>query len=261
MKFFDFNVNEYDLLAQRVLRPQLYDVLKQSALTQRFERLGLSDEAIKGENVLVHTLRLICRVTALPESVEENKSKYTIIVLLHDLPETRVLRKAGRTSDDTAPEKASSQALDQNTKLTEGEAAREMFNEEELKLYEEFELASDYLKGKIKNTPTGPSLLSKILDKIDSDMFYHLAVIKSLGNLGGLTEKGQSLAFEQYTAYSARLDSLRQTEVSNIAELCQELLDNCMLAIKDMWSRVPEDQIPQIIKKNLTDMQLHEQLA
>lgn len=256
---FDFDVQQYAAVAREILRPELYEVLEQSTLTGRFKRLGLSSRVINKENVYVHILRLLCRVDSLPLVFDAYKAESKKELAIHDLPETLSLRKMGKRSDVTSTEKSGSSTLDQKVSLTEYEAAQELFGDgEELRMYEEFEQASSYLKGRTDETPSGTALICKILDKIDSDLFYHIAASQSIDILKRprFKKKGQGLAFEQYTAYSERLALLAQTEVSREAELCQWLLDGCMLTIKDIWEPVPKKRIPRTIRQNLATMQL-----
>ncbi len=248
-----FNDNN---MAKDLLRPELYDILREAKMIQRFEGLGLSPRAIQGENVKVHTLRLISSVDELLID-EEIKDACRKTLAIHDLPEVKQLIETGKTADVTAPEKASKLNLDKQVEKSEGEMARIIFNEDELNLYLDFSDASNFLKNRNQKTPTEVALICKILDKIDADLHYHQMTISDGENWGKLNSKGQSLAFEQYGPFSQRLDLLKDEELSDAAKLCQDLLNKTMLSIKEIWKEISTEEMPSLIKKNLANFQIH----
>lgn len=253
---FDQISEKYEAVAKDLLRQELYDILQQAEKIQRFEKLGFSLSVIKGETVKIHTLRTSSRVDELPID-EEIKNPIKITSLIHDLPEVKKLIETGKTADTTAPEKALRVDLDEAIEKSEEEMARIIFNDDEFKLYLDFSNASDFLKNKKQETPTAVGLISKILDKIDADLHYHEMAIKNCENWKNLNEKGQSLAFDQYIFFSQRLDSLKDTEISDAAKLCQDLIDKTMLSIKEIWSETSPEEMPSLIQKGLQNFKIN----
>lgn len=247
---------EAESMAHDILRPELFVILQQAASTQRYTDLGLSQESIQGQNVKIHTLRMMLMVNNLPIS-EEVKNDCVMTLAIHDLPETVELIRLGRTSDTTAPQKALSQNLDKQVEKDEEKTAKKIFTPDELTLYLAFSQAGDFLKNRNQNLPTTTGLISKILDKVDADLGYHKAAITSRANHDEFSIKGQSLAFDQYLPFSQRLDLLQNTNLSDIGNLCQGLVNNTMLSIQEMWSKIPPSQIPPTIKTCLDDFHLY----
>ena len=256
---FDFDSTSFNLLAEDILRPELFELLQESVQIQRFVGLGLPDYAIEGENVHRHTLRLACRVCTLPLTDTE-RSEYLLTLLIHDLPETKTLIDSGESADTTATIKSTDAGLELNVEYDEMVAAHKIFTSEELGCYEEFDLASRFLKSKETNLlPTDMALLCKILDKVDADLFFHLAArqaaLQNHRDLGNLWGKAQELAFKQYGEYSDRLRTLEDTNLATTAVICQSLLDTCMIVIIQIWSKVPKQKIPRVIQENITQIQ------
>lgn len=81
--------------------------------------------------------------------------------------------------------------------------------------------------------------------------------IASRNNWQEVGDKGQKLAFDLHKTCSNRLDTLKDTRLSNAAILCQELLDDTMLSIKEMWDKVVPDEVPLVIRECLDDFQVH----
>jgi 5'-deoxynucleotidase YfbR-like HD superfamily hydrolase len=247
---------EAENIAQTILRPELFTILQQASATQRYTGLGLSPESIKGQNVKIHTLRLIIMANNLPVD-EETKKTCIKTLAIHDLPETAELIRLGRTSDTTAPQKALSPHIDKQVEKNEEKTARIIFTLEELTLYLAFSQAKDFLKNKNQNLPTTTGLISKILDKIDGDLIYHQMAITNSTNYQSLNAKAQSLAFEQYLPFSQKLDLLSGTNLSKIKSICQDFIDNDMLSIKELWNKIPPEQIPSNIKTYLDNFHIY----
>lgn len=245
-----------EFVAKSILRPELYEILQQADKIQRLTGLGLLPSAIQGETVKAHTLRLISMVDDFPVD-RQAKNDIRLTLAIHDLPETSQLISVARTSDTTAVDKALSDTLDQQISQTEEQVAMNIFNDNELELYLEFEKASSYLKGRSQDLPTAIGLISKVCDKTDADIHYHMSAIASRNDWQELNNKGPKLGFDLYKNYSTRLDSLSDTRLYNASILCQELLDNTMLSIQKMWSKVAPDEIPPIITECLDGLQLH----
>jgi len=252
----EIKFDQHEVVAKDLLRPELYAILQQAEKIQRFEKLGFSLNVIQGETVKIHTLRTSSRVDELSID-EEIKNLIRTTSLIHDLPEVKKLIEIGKTADTTAPEKALRVDLDEAIERSEEEMARIIFNDDELNLYLDFSNASDFLKNKTQKIPTNIGLISKILDKIDADLHYHEMAINDHKNWKNLNEKGQSLAFDQYVSFSQRLDSLKDTEVSDAAKLCQDLLNKTMLSIKEIWSKTSPEEMPTLIQKGLQNFKLH----
>lgn len=243
---YSFDHDEFLRKAKRLLRPELYRLLREGNKIQRFRRLGLPDKLIKGETVKVHTLRLLCRVEQLDLNADF-RDKYRLTVLIHDLPEVAALLQQGKYSDLTAPEKASNNKLDEQISKNESEIAITVFNDNELSLYQEFVKASEYLKDRSDVIPTGIGLICKMLDKVDADLFFHLTILKGIGELSELNEAAQKLAFEQYKPFSKRICRLFTADIKSEAEFAQKLLDSCMEEIVELWEGVDEENMPDVI--------------
>ncbi len=254
--YFNQPLEKYESLTQDFLRPELYDILQQAKLIQRFEGLGLSLESIQGETVKTHTLRLMFGIDELPIS-EEIKNSCRKTLVIHDLPEVKKLIETNKTADTTAPEKALRVDLDEEIEKSEKKIALKIFNDKELKLYLDFSNANNFLKNRRQKPPTTVGLICKFLDKIDGDLHYHTAAIASRDNWKELNAKGQNLAFEQYISFSQKLDLLKDTKLSDTTILCQNLLNSTMLTIQEMWNEVPPNEIPPIIKKCSDNFKIH----
>jgi 5'-deoxynucleotidase YfbR-like HD superfamily hydrolase len=242
--------------AKTILRPELFAIFKKAASTQRYTGLGLSPESIQEQNVKNHTLRLILMAQDLPID-EETKKACIKTLAIHDLPETVELARLGRTSDTTAPQKALSPNLDKQVEKDEEKAANLIFDPEELALYLAFSQASDFLKDRNPNLPTATGLISKILDKTEGDLTYHQIAVINPDNYPYLNPKAQSLAFEKYIPFSQKLNSLKSTNLTDASIICQNLIDNSMLLIKELWNKIPPEQISSTIKTYLDNFHLY----
>lgn len=255
-EYFTQPLDSCEIIAKSILRPELYEILQQADNIQRFTGLGFLPSSIQGETVKAHTLRLISMIDDLPGD-EQTKRTLQITLAIHDLPETSQLIATNQTSDTTATDKALSLILDQQVSATEEQVAMNIFNDNEYELYLEFEKASDYLKGRSQDLPTEIGLISKICDRVDADVRYHVAAIASRNNWQEFGDKGPKLGFDLYIACSTMLDDLKDTRLSNASILCQELLDNAMLTIQEMWGKVVPDEVPLIIWECLDNFQIH----
>ena len=246
----------YEQQAREILRPELVHLLNQADTIQRFCGVGLTSESIKGKTVKRHTLDLLPRVDGYIDGEMALQCKK--MLLLHDLPETRRLILRNETADTTEVEKRSSSNIDNLVESEEMIVARSIFINEELELYQDFSRASDFVKDKTSELPTGLGLVAKILDKVDGDINYHLAA--SGGRLPNLDLKlrGQTLAFEQYKEISKILDSLRETELKEVVILVQKILNDSMLEIGGMWRNVAREKIPKYIIMGLNEFILRE---
>jgi len=256
LEYIDRPIDSPETLAKDILRPVLYAILQQADSIQRLTGLGLLPSSIQGETVKAHTIRLVALANILPGN-EKTKNALMLTLAIHDLPETGQLIAVNRRSDTTAVDKALSAELDQQISVTEEQVATNIFNSDELNLYHEFEKASSYLKGRSQDLPTEIGLISKICDKIDADIHYHMAAIANRNDWSKLCDKGPKLGFDLYEAYSTKLVELKNTSLSNSSILCQELMNSTMLKIQEIWNEVPQNEVPQIIKECLENFKMY----
>lgn len=240
--------------ARRTLRPDLYATFQLSEETVRFAGLGFPEEGL-WDNVKIHSLRIVDRIDQLPIP-DDLKTRAKKGGLVHDIPETEMLQRAKREgeriTDVTATAKAEDKSLDSRTDFDEDRVAREILTSDEYELYSEVANASGFLKGNEDSaTPSATGLIVKMCDKIDSDLTFHLLARENRQNVPELSVKGQSLAFDQYSAYLERLKLLEGSEVSEASILCQKLLSRCIETIREIWSEVPTEEIPAVILQNL----------
>ena len=254
--YFDKPLDDNEAIAKNLLRPELYDILQQAESIQRFTGLGLLPESIQGETVKTHTLRLISWINDLPIT-EEIKSACIHTCTIHDLPEVKRLITINKTADTTAVAKALAPDIDQKIEKDENQTAREIFTDYEYQLYENITQASEFLKGRSAVLPTEVGLLSKIIDKSDGDIRYHIAARKNHAKGNKLNEKAQKLAFEQYSIFSEKLDQIGKREALYRKGLPQNILNNAMFTIQDIWSVVPSRRLPTAISICLRNFQIH----
>lgn len=251
--------NEGGLIAVTILRPELHEILELYGKKQRFNDMGFSPEIIKGETVEAHIKRLLIIGKRLKID-EEIKNDCELLLGIHDLPEIAVLEEEGKVADTTAVEKDINPDLDKKIEEAEMKKAREIFNDKEFELYEQFSEASAFLKrkSKIEKIPTAKGLFCKVLDKIDADLKYHEFVKKDRNNWDNFGKESKCLSFKHYETFSTRLDLLRtNNNLASIVELCQNLLDEAMLSVIEMWKDVSLDEMPQDIRKGIDNFKIH----
>lgn len=232
------------------LRPALKESLLLGKNIHRFTGDDLPPQVVK-DNVHDHTLRLHQLATTLPfphQIISEIKTT----VLIHDIPEIICLIQHDRNRDLTAPEKAKDPILAQQIATEETRVAFEIFTDQEMTLYEQFENASKFVSGQ-ELTITQVGIFSKILDSLDANITLHHQLShwaqSDACNLS-LLRPGQSLTycFRQYLDLTSRLHSSNSQIEQSDLDLLLNLLEQQIFYIRQYWQHVPTSNIPLEIR-------------
>lgn len=198
------------------------------------------------EDDMLHIIRLIKRVGQLDNGYKLNKNRMKRLIFIHDLPEM------GKKVDVSAVDKALNIKLDVVTRNEEVELAKRIFRKNDLKIYEEFERAGDFWKGRVEKLDVSKeALVCQLLDKIDGNMTFHYRLklgysvqkIKGPHHLDAFRHM-----FSQYEKFSQRYGDIRDKK---FVKYCDKLLRSQFEYLVWLWSDVGEKLIPEILLENL----------
>ncbi len=228
---------EYSGKTVEVKAPSDYlkDYFQKAAQVKRYEDPRYPAGFIE-DDLLSHIQRVINMVDQLDLDGTQNE-EIKRMAWVHDLPEV-VLGDLPNVARDEG-------LLEEHDEAT---VAREMLNDSDLDLYEQVETASDYLKGKSNEIPTGNALILKVLDSIDGNLFFHRHVydwIKAGRTFDEDMNSALTYTFKQFQNYKDRLSAIDANEVPEVL-LAIDLLDFEIEYIRGLWDS-DEDLIPESI--------------
>jgi 5'-deoxynucleotidase YfbR-like HD superfamily hydrolase len=184
----------------------------------------------------------LCRLTylALQLDLDEiSKQELIRIIWIHDLPE---IRHKDIPSTIKGPEADELEFVE----------AEKILSTEDFALYERYKTASTFCKGKSTEIPDKVALISKVLDLVEGNMYFHYHLHRWImaGNTELPSENAQTYTFATYDSY---MEILSFVDDRNLIRIPIEILDFEIKYIKGLWEG-HEDQAPNRIKSHVNNI-------
>ncbi|NND64413.1 MAG: HD domain-containing protein [Gammaproteobacteria bacterium] len=209
----------------------------------RFDRDDYPPGAIV-DNVKTHVIRGIHFIQSLDL---ENKDKVVRMFLIHDFPEIV-------TGDTPSPTKDIDFSKDDmnHYESEEKTAAKQLYSEDDYRLWQEYATASAWFKEKSDNMPTYEAMIAKTVDAIDGFCVFHYFMTDWIRSDN--YSKGQ-MPLDSSMVHGFKDMARFQNKLSLLAEHQQEtprlLYKNAEKTAIKMWDDVPNDRIPSCIVERL----------
>lgn len=223
----------------------LSDQIKKLEKVIRFKDKVFDGEILVPDTTMHHTYRLVHRAKHLPL----NNEVLERILWVHDIVEVIV-------DDVSAVEKENNNSLTKKVEIDEELAARALLSKEDYLLFRDTETAKNFLSSRSNNLPTyQEAFTAKIIDHIDGNLVFHhyisnMALLSPLPKVRAL-EDAYPYTFKHYSISKEKLENSVGLITENIYACCLELLEKQINKVVELWSKVPDQNIPDLMKKFL----------
>jgi len=204
-------------------------------------------DGVFNDNDKLHTQRLVA-IADLETIRGVDEFRLARELWVHDIPELI-------TGDIVSPTKDLREKSGDTTFIDEEDsAAQEILSPDDLKLYRDFVLSGNFLKGKTDDISgiSAEGLIAFVIDKIDGNMYFHYFLAAWFANDNGepkdASEASLIYCFNQRNMFKKALVKA-EDKFSEAVETCMSLLDYQIGFIVDAWNKVSPSNRPDVINQ------------
>lgn len=236
------------------------DLDRYSDIVEKVARFKDNDypEGIFEDNVKKHIVRLIKRISLLDWGKIENflnRNRLERIIWIHDIPEAGDLLagEKDQTADITAVAKDADTTLAQKIEQKERDTAREIFSDDDFRLFTSMERTGNFLKAGEDIAVDPEATVAYLLDRIDGNTFFHFSLARwtDSDNFNpGLNVHADSTihTMKQADRFLGNLKKI-EDKFPQLSAFCAGLIEEQLEFVKRVWNDVKhKDRIPELIK-------------